>query len=483
MNNPLLFFNGIDLARTREKRSCYWRAPMRLGDFVDRLIPDQDRATQGRAAQGRAAQERAAQGRAVQGWDSLDQRDVIEGVRAEDLDSAGWGMIVHEREDPEILEALAPLRKLRGETAGDRYFRPLPFRDGDDVSSFLMRHGAGRGDANPRRLPYYLLIIGDPTRIPFSFQCELDVSYAVGRLAFAEAAGYERYAAGLAAWERSPGQAAQRRLLFFGVDNGDRLTGLSGRYLIDPLAKALGEGIKGHGWKLKVQAADATKKRDLAALLEGPHPPSLLFSAGHGVTCSDDAESRERLQGGLVCGDWRATEEIQRDHCYCGEDLPTTADLRGCIHFQFGCFSAGTPEFDTCRYPTRPGRRLHEAPFVADHARAMLKQGALAVIGHVDQAFQHAFLWDERVNEIDHFGSVLAKLMRGLPVGYAMEHLNRRYAHLAAVLMGRLFEPDPPHPEELKLRAWLAMQDARNYVVLGDPAARLKPPPATPDGT
>ncbi|MFN2227436.1 MAG: hypothetical protein ACK2UY_14030, partial [Anaerolineae bacterium] len=79
------------------------------------------------------------------------------------------------------------------------------------------------------------------------------------------------------------------------------------------------------------------------------------------------------------------------------------------------------------------------------------------------------------------FQSAVERLLRGQPVGLAMEYLNGRYAALSTELnqaiqdhqdFGRRIDP-----YELA-RLWTGNNDARGYVVLGDPAVRL--PVATP---
>jgi len=88
------------------------------------------------------------------------------GVDPKRLDQAGWGVIFAHDADPAIKEALSDLIALRKEQAGEHfrlYEGPEGYRRNSDTkSSFLARHGAGPGPADPDKVPYYLLIVAAP---------------------------------------------------------------------------------------------------------------------------------------------------------------------------------------------------------------------------------------------------------------------------------------------------------------------------------
>jgi len=424
------------------------------------------------------------------------RRAVKEGIEPTDLAQAGWG-IIFSYEDPHappafpasaIRQALQPLLDLRQSQAGVRfkiYQDADGYRPNDTASSFASRHDIRVSDpADPEKVPYYLLIVGSPQEVPFHFQYQLDVQYAVGRIHFDSLEEYANYARTVVAAETGD-QTPNTRVTFFGPANrDDRATDLSATHLVEPLFHHLQDRYADRWLFDAILRDDATKAR-LLRLVGGPETPALLFAACHGMEFpKDDPKDRQlRHQGALLCQDWRGPEagrgEVPPDHYLAGEHLPPDASLGGLIAFFFACYSAGTPRFDEYyRQEFRDsGKTIAYHPFLAALPQTMLglpMGGALAVIGHVERAWGTSYLGPRQSQQLAVFQSAVERLLKGQPIGLAMEYFNGRYAALSSELTTilndiRWQKPNPYEVAEL----WTANNDARGYIVIGDPAVRL----------
>lgn len=422
------------------------------------------------------------------------KRPIPPGTDARDLAQLGWGVIFHQQEDPEIREALAPLLEHRQAQAGRRYAHyykelggPQGYQDGLTKEDFLADHKADPGAVNPNRMPYYLLLVGGPERIPFHFQHQLDVQYAVGRIAFDTADEYARYARSVVEAETS-GQARERRMTFFGVKNpNDYATELTTDRLIGPLIERLAtleDWQEVRDWQVaSIIEKEATKMR-LGRLLGGGETPALLFTASHGLGFLNGDSLQRRHQGALLCQDWPGPEQwqssIPTEFYFSGDDVNGSAHLHGLIAFLFACHGAGVPEKDEFAVSTDESPRvLAPEPFVSRLPQRLLAHpngGALAVIGHVERTWAHSFLSKLSQSQIQAFDFTLRMLMDGYPVGHAMEWFNYRYGEIAADLtlaIQQMKYGDKFDPDELA-GLWIANNDARNYAVMGDPAVRVK---------
>ncbi len=314
------------------------------------------------------------------------------------LEKVGWGVIFAHDEDQAVIEALQPLLKLRQKQAGDYYFEYAGskyqderhrqgFMPGEDKIKFLENRGAESfGPADPKFAPYYLLIVGDPEKIPFKFQYQLDVQYAVGRIHFHSPEEYAQYAANVVAAETRD-LRLPRRGLFFGV-NHDPATHLSATHLVTPLM----EKVKTYklGWDFQSLIKEQATKENLANLLNQDDSPTLLFTASHGVGFNADDPMQKNNQGALLCQDWqfgKNPDQNMEDCYFCESDLASNANLTGLIAFHFACYSAGTPQLnDYLIAKDRKKTRIAQRDFVARLPQRLLLNGAVAVIGHIERA-------------------------------------------------------------------------------------------------
>jgi hypothetical protein len=329
--------------------------------------------------------------------------------------------------------------------------------------------------------PLYVLIVGGPDRVPFHFQATLDVSGAVGRLAFDDLDSLRAYVEKVLRTEAGDVAPARRKAIFFATDRGrPDPTYYSRRFMAEPLA----EELTREGVPVTSRTGGAATKEALLELLTTERP-GVVYTATHGATYANATqEERERLTGALVCSGPKDPEVPVFAACDLpGHDVPLA---EGAVVISFACFSAGTPAVSDFHHWRQRGVRRENAAadFVAALPSALLAhpRGPLAFIGHVDLAWLHAFDDPGRpdIRERHHrrlavFRYALKTALGSLPVGLALKKMNDRLNqgnHRIATMADAVQRGALPSPEQQRMLvdAWILRNDAQNYIVLGDPA-------------
>jgi Peptidase family C25 len=416
------------------------------------------------------------------------------GVDLDQPPQAGWGIIFHPDTPQDVRAALAPLVAHRRQQIGD-LVKELDYRRDEQMRDWYRRHGVSPGAVDPAIVPYYLVLIGGPELIPFEFQYLLGVDYAVGRLTFDTAGEYERYVRSVIAYETARTIPNGREIAYWGTRHpGDSATNLSAALLIDPLANGLADGgllkVPIHAdpkvnYQRKLMAADSATKANLLDLLHQAKPPAMLFTASHGMQLRSGQSAQATTQGALLCQDWTTFGSVKPSHILAAADVLDDANVNGMVAMIFACFGAGTPDADQFLMDlSQAGNAptLAPKPFISALPRRLLTHpngSALAVIGHIDRAWAYSIQAPKTAGpQILAFRNSLGFLMTGMPVGYVLSgQFSSRFSALSAALLSATSPTAPPAirlPDRDLVTAWIQRNDAQNYVLLGDPAVRIR---------
>lgn len=412
-------------------------------------------------------------------------------LQPEKIEDSGWGIITHAQEDPAVLQALEPLFQHRlKQINNDHRVKKLIYK-GEKFIDWLAGNNVAPGSVKPDKVPFYLLVVGDPERIPFEFTQLLDIEYAVGRLHLDSAADYALYAQSVIDYETSSGATNNKEAIFFGTKHiNDAATQLSCQSLVTPLADGL-DGAPGVAQVLKFQSQNllgpaATKTALLGVLSrpKGQNPPALLFSATHGIGWPLGDPRQAGQQGSLVCAEWKGLGfsplPFPPDTYLAAQDLDASANVRGLIAFHFACFGAGTPRTDRFSFhPPDPPAQLAPQAFFSPLPKRLLSHPngpALAAIGHIERAWATSIQPPNVDPQIQPFQNALLKILSGVPLGLALTDFSLAYGQFAALLSGMLADKLDGLPVDDNQLAvtWTQQNDAEAYTLFGDPAIKLR---------
>jgi hypothetical protein len=433
------------------------------------------------------AQSAEQPGQLWRGDQATGSRGVIAEVDPANLAEAGWAVLFFHDADSEIKQALRPLLTHR-EAQAARLFKVFEgasgIRPGETPQQWLERQGVGMSVADPERgVPLYLLIIGSPEQVPFEFQYLLALYWNVGRLHFDAPRDYRTYAESVVAYEQAATPPHKKRAAIFGVRNdGDRATALLHDHVLRPLVSGTGTVKPLSGYRdfqlTALLDADATKARLLALLSgrEASGSPAFLFTGSHGVKIKLGDPMQREKQGAVICQDWPGVGKVLDDHLFTAADVPDHAAIHGLIHFLFACFGGGCPARDDFGASNgQPPAVLLPGPIVARLPQRLLLKGALASLAHVDRVWAHSFQNRLGATQVRRISDVMLRILKGERIGQATSAFSMRWAALSADLAEAELQYDAGQLSGAQLaNRYVARNDARNYIVLGDPAVRLR---------
>lgn len=408
------------------------------------------------------------------------------GVEPHDVARAGWAVVFHEEETATVRNAMKPLIEHRRLQVGaDTRVKELVYRTGESASAWLARHDVGWHNVVPEKVPYYLLWVGSPAKLPFEVTHEIDSDYCVGLLDFVTPDEYSRYATSVVEYETASGVATAKEVVFFGTRHPfDDATALSADWLVGPLTNGTGSDpavAPQLGFRQRKLVGPAATREALLQVFEGAAGrPSVLFTASHGMVWPSGDPRQLAAQGALLCQDFPGFGSVLPSHFVAGADVSDSARVHGFAAFHFACYGGGTPREDLYTFDLEQEVPvIAPEPFMAALPRRLLAHpngGALACIAHVERAWGSSITGVASSPQIRAFQRALATLLVGKPAGLAVQEFNDLSATLSEILarlLGDVARKKAVDDGEL-VSTWTARNDAGGFVLIGDPAVRLR---------
>lgn len=401
----------------------------------------------------------------------------------------GWGLVLPEdpglsyaeRERAEDLPGSArELAEARSPTGKPVVLRYDP---ADETSLYRYENGArhpipvtGEGVRGTGRggLPYYLLLLGPPDRLPWELQFRLNLACFTGRLDL-DQAGLDNYVqAALSSWSGSAARATSPLLWTVQHEAGD-ITWLMRQSVGDRIFRRWHDDAQIGAAARALRGEEATCARLGSALSEVS--PAVVVTTSHGMTGPlHDLETMRSTLGRLVDADQRMLDPA---------DLLAGWAPDGVVWYALACCSAGGSgrnQFKGLLAPQSRAAIVIEAvsslgPVTAELPRALLgaARPARAFIGHVEPTFD----WTLRRADsglvttsavVEAFYDELFQVPPP-PVGFALRKYFGQAAALSALWSSQVQAVRRRESaRSASLLAGLAGIDRQCTVLFGDPA-------------
>jgi hypothetical protein len=404
----------------------------------------------------------------------------LEGEQLDNLKRTGWAVLYGPNTSAEIKKQLKPLIDFRAAQVGNDALCKVfddgnfPYKPGQSVDDWLgqMKVSSSNQVRVSAGVPFYIMIVASPEDISFEFQYRLDVYWGVGRLWLQTPENFGAYAQAVIDSESGKHPPVRRELRMFAPRFGkDAATNMTCDHLVQPLVDLkMGDD---YNFEVNVMAGADASRDELMKLYTLPKDrPAIYFPISHGVACVPGSNVQKTTMGAIMAQTWDGVSAPSVNNYLAAQHLlDQKPDLTGTFHVFCLCFGVGWPAVSSYdRTPVAP------TPMMAPLPQAILARGGLAVLGHVDRAWSYSYLsGDGSIDRTQEYENIFNRLMKGARAGHVTDAFNARWSVLAGDIAQKQRTPALYSGEEMH-DLWVEHDDARDYILHGDPAVKLNLP-------